>query len=171
MGGTIAASFAADHPEMVTSLALLDAAGVVSPVKSDLTELLERGVNPFLVKDTRDFERLAALAYLNPPPMPAFIRRYLAKEYMKAAAQYEGRWKDMLTDVSLLERRLPSIVAPTLVAWGDSDRMLHVSSVPVFRSNIRNSSAVIIKECGHVPMVEKPAETARIYREFLVAHR
>jgi len=33
--------------------------------------------------------------------------------------------------------------------------------------NVQHSKSVIIKECGHVPMMEKPEETASIYQDFL----
>lgn len=59
------------------------------------------------------------------------------------------------------------ITVPTLTVWGDSDKVIHVSSVGIFEKNIRNSKAAIIKDCGHLPMMEKPAETASIYQNFL----
>jgi len=40
MGGNIAGNYAADYPEMVKTLALFDAGGVVSPIKSELILLL-----------------------------------------------------------------------------------------------------------------------------------
>jgi len=67
----------------------------------------------------------------------------------------------------MLESKLNKINAPTLIVWGDSDKLVHISSVPIFEKNIKNSKSVIIKECGHAPMLEKPAETAAAYQDFL----
>ncbi len=57
----------------------------------------------------------------------------------------------MQTDMFILESKLDKITAPTLIVWGDSDRVIHISSVPIFEKGIKNSKSVIIKECGHVP--------------------
>jgi pimeloyl-ACP methyl ester carboxylesterase len=72
-----------------------------------------------------------------------------------------------MLDFFTLESKLNKITAPTLILWGDTDRVVHISSVPIFEKNIKNSKSVIIKECGHVPMIEKPAETAAAYQDFL----
>ncbi len=54
-----------------------------------------------------------------------------------------------------------------MIVWGDSGKVIHVSSVEIFKKNIKNSQAAIVKECGHVPMMEKPQETNSIYHDFL----
>ncbi len=36
-----------------------------------------------------------------------------------------------------------------------------------FEKVIKNHQTVIIKDCGHVPMIEKPRQTARHYLEFI----
>jgi pimeloyl-ACP methyl ester carboxylesterase len=66
-----------------------------------------------------------------------------------------------------LEGKLNKITAPTLIVWGDSDKVSDISSVQIFKKKIKNSQAAIIKECGHLPMMEKPQETASIYQDFL----
>ena len=71
------------------------------------------------------------------------------------------------TDYYALESKLDKIKAPILIAWGDSDKAIHISVVEIYKKNIKNSQSVIIKECGHLPMLEKPQETASIYKEFL----
>ena len=79
----------------------------------------------------------------------------------------EKIFNDILPDLTVLESKLNKIIAPTLILWGDSDKLIHISSVPVFEKNIKNSKSVIIKECGHIPMIEKPVETASVYQDFL----
>jgi abhydrolase domain-containing protein 6 len=67
----------------------------------------------------------------------------------------------------LLEKDLPKIKAPTLILWGENDKIIDVSSVPVFEKGLRNHKTVIIKECGHTPMLEKTQETAEAYLAFV----
>ena len=66
-----------------------------------------------------------------------------------------------------LEPRLSKIKAKTLILWGDSDRAIDPSAVQVFEREIKNHRTVIMKSCGHVPMLERPEEAARHYLAFL----
>jgi pimeloyl-ACP methyl ester carboxylesterase len=45
--------------------------------------------------------------------------------------------------------------------------MIDVGNVPVFEKGIKNHSTRILKDCGHVPMVECPEETALYFDEFI----
>jgi pimeloyl-ACP methyl ester carboxylesterase len=95
MGGNIAGNYAADYPEMVKTLALFDSAGVKEPTKSEMTLLMEKGKNPFLVKDVNDFDKFMEIIFLKPPEMPSFIKQYLTKQAMEATRNYEIYEKKM----------------------------------------------------------------------------
>jgi abhydrolase domain-containing protein 6 len=167
MGGNIAGNYAADYPEMVNTLALFDAGGVKPPVKSELVLNLEKGINPLIVTNVNDIDKYLAFVFVKTPQLPSSMKLYLAEKTVAAAPLNKKIFKDYLTDSLILERKLNKITAPTLIVWGDTDRVLSISSVPIFGKNIKNSKSVIIKECGHVPMMEKPEETASIYQDFL----
>ena len=152
---------------MIKTLALFDSGGVMTPTKSELTLLLEKGINPFMIKNVNDYDNLFKLAWAKPPKYPSFIMDYLAEKAIKDAPLNEKIWKDMMSDVFILESKLDKITAPTLILWGDSDNIINVSAVPIFEKGIKNSKSVILKECGHLPMMEKPAETASAYQTFL----
>jgi abhydrolase domain-containing protein 6 len=55
----------------------------------------------------------------------------------------------------------------TLILWGDNDRVLHMSGAKILESVMPNATKVIMKNVGHVPMVEKPEESANIFLSFL----
>jgi pimeloyl-ACP methyl ester carboxylesterase len=167
MGGNIAGNYAADYPEMVNTLALFDSGGVKAPVKSELFLLLAKGINPLVVNDVNDIDKYLEFLYFKPPEYPSFFKQSLAEKAVAAGPFNKKIWKDMITDSVILQSKLNKITAPTLIVWGDSDRVLSISAVPIFEKNIKNSKSVIIKECGHLPMMEKPAETASIYQDFL----
>jgi len=84
---------------------------------------------------------------------------------------YEKERKEIFPDFYSLEKELSAIEAPTLVLWGDQDKVLDVSSVSVFEKGLQNCKTVIIRDCGHVPMIEKPQETATQYMDFIRAVR
>jgi abhydrolase domain-containing protein 6 len=167
MGGSIAGNFAVSYPQMVITLGLLDSAGVESPVKSERTLLLEKGINPLLVNDVKDYDRYLQFVFSKPPKLPYFIKRYLAQRAAHARPLNEKIYRDISsTDTTLLEKKLSKITVPTLIAWGDKDRVIDISSVSIFKK-IKKSKVAIIKDCGHVPMIERPGETAAIYKDFL----
>jgi len=168
MGGSIAGNYAVEYPYMVKTLALFDSAGVVTPVKSERALLLEKGINPLVAKDEKGYDRLLEIVFNKPPKLPSVIKKYLAKQAMKDAPLNEKIYNEISnTDITALEGKLNKITSPTLIVWGDSDKVIDVSSVRIFKKNIKGSKSAIIKECGHLPMMEKPQETASIYEDFL----
>lgn len=168
MGGHIAALYAARYPEQVLSAALLDNAGVESPQKSEMFQRLERGEpNPLVVKTPEDFPRLLAFVFVAAPPLPEPLQQHFAQQAMTNSALYEKIFSHLVERYIPLEPELPKIEAPTLLLWGDQDRVLHVSSIEVMRPLLKKPSVVIMKDCGHVPMLERPEETAMHYQAFL----
>ncbi len=168
MGGHIAALYAARHPEAVRSLALFDNAGVTSPKKSELYEMLERGEpNPLVARDAEGFAKLVSFVFVEPPKVPANVRRYMAEQASARSAQNDKVFSHLRERYIPLEPELPKIQAPTLLLWGDMDRVLDVSSIEVMKPLLKNPTVVIMKNCGHVPMIERPEETAGHYQDFL----
>ena len=55
----------------------------------------------------------------------------------------------------------------TLVLWGRDDGILDVKTAEQFREAPPTSEIVIFDECGHVPHLEKPIETAEAIFNFL----
>lgn len=167
LGGWIAMLQAIERPAAIISLGLFDSAGV-EPIKpSELQVLLKRGDNPLIVRTKEDFERLLAFVFHTPPFLPWPMKPMMAEMYIARAPINQRIWDDLS---SRLEQSLDSfrvLSMPTLVLWGALDRVLDVSSVAVYQEHLPNPSIVIMKDCGHTPMVEKPAEAAAIYVTFL----
>ncbi len=62
-------------PEKVLTLALLDTAGAPSQKKSEFFMQLEKGNNLLLADNTEDFDKLMALIFVKPPPIPAPFKK------------------------------------------------------------------------------------------------
>jgi pimeloyl-ACP methyl ester carboxylesterase len=108
-----------------------------------------------------------ALVFVNPPSLPYPIEKVLTQTALANRKFYEKELKEIGPDFLSLEKELPNIKAQTLILWGDQDKVLDVSSVPVFEKGLKNHKTVIIKDCGHIPMLEKPQETATQYIDFI----
>jgi pimeloyl-ACP methyl ester carboxylesterase len=63
--------------------------------------------------------------------------------------------------------RLPEIVCPTLLVWGDRDRVIAVRDADVYTELIANARKVILHDTGHVPMLERPARFNELLEQFL----
>jgi pimeloyl-ACP methyl ester carboxylesterase len=63
--------------------------------------------------------------------------------------------------------RLPEIACPTLIVWGDSDRLIAVGDADVFEELIPDSRKVIFEDTGHMAMLERPAAFNALLRDFL----
>ena len=133
MGGNIAGNYAADYPEMVKTLALFDSTGVNAPIKSEHFLLLEKGINPLIIKDVNDYDKFLEYVFVKPPKWPSFIKKYLAKQAMEAGPLNQKIYNDMMIDRFILESKLDKITAPTLIVWGDSDKIAHISSIQILR--------------------------------------
>ncbi|MEO8000962.1 MAG: alpha/beta hydrolase, partial [Arenimonas sp.] len=66
-----------------------------------------------------------------------------------------------------IKSELGKIQSPTLLLWCKDDRVIDVSSVPIFQAGIAGSQALILEGCGHMPMMAKPKEVAQGIENFL----
>lgn len=172
MGGHIAALYSARHGDGVLSLALLNTAGVTSPIKSEMFQRVQRGEpNPLVVRQPKDFDVLMQFVFATPPDMPGPLKRHFAEQSMANRAHYDQIFTQLRERYVPLEPELAKIQVPTLLLWGDQDRVLDVSSIEVMTPLLKKPRVVIMKDCGHVPMLERPAETAQHYQDFLDANR
>jgi pimeloyl-ACP methyl ester carboxylesterase len=147
------------------TLALLDPMGVV-PLK----------ITPKLIESTGDYERALPHLFVTVPQLPEAFRKTMTREYFeetmvarfKAARIYnEKSWLDLAREGLSLGPFLPEVKAPVLIVWGDHDGIFDVSGAAILAKGLKNHRTVILKDTGHLPMTEKPAETAAAYVNFL----
>jgi pimeloyl-ACP methyl ester carboxylesterase len=67
-----------------------------------------------------------------------------------------------------LKDQLGKIVAPTLTIFGRQDEVVPISDGYIAAERIEDSRFVLLDECGHFPMYEKPAAYLQELRKFLV---
>src|SRR6202035_712966 len=63
--------------------------------------------------------------------------------------------------------RLPEIACPTLIVWGERDRLITVRDAGIFEELIPNSRKVIFEDTGHMAMLERPEAFNALLGEFL----
>lgn len=167
LGGMVALLYAHEHPDRVITLGLFDAAGVDPPRESEFERMLAAGENPLIVDDRADFDRLMALVFEEPPPMPWPVGMVLARRFAERADFHEKIWADIWERRRAVTGLLPAIRPPVFVLWGAQDRILDLSSVEVFADGLPDSEVHVLERTGHSPMIERPARTATLYRDFV----
>jgi pimeloyl-ACP methyl ester carboxylesterase len=68
-----------------------------------------------------------------------------------------------------LKKRLHRVKAPTLIVWGEDDALVSSVYAKEFASRIADARIEIIKDCGHVPQVERLEVLAPIVAKFLAS--
>ena len=178
-GGGVAMQFAYQFPERCERLVLVDAGG------------LGREVNWILRLAT-----LPGAEYVMPALFPAFVgnwgdsvvRFFGGRGFRHAEAVEMWRSYRSLTEgesrrafvrtirsvidpggqsVSAADRLYLSAHMPTLIVWGDHDRIIPLNHAHLAHEAIPNSRLEVMKGVGHYPQVEEPARFVEILRDFL----
>ena len=119
------------------------------------------------MRDADGFLRLLDFAFVERPSIPGPIARYLAAEAVRHRPFNEKVGADLRATPFVLEDAVRGLPVPTLVVWGDHDRLVHVSGARVLGGVMPNARIVVMPNVGHIPMVERPEETARELLRFL----
>ena len=167
MGGAIVAVVAADYPDRVASLALINSAGIHEH-PAELDRHLAKGENPLVLDDPSDYDELMAFAMNEPPFIPWPVSSVMAREAYANRRINQAIFEDMEADRNedfraILER----IQAPTLVLWGSDDRIIDVANAPLVARAVPDSRLEIIEGIAHMPMIEAPEKTATLMRALI----
>jgi abhydrolase domain-containing protein 6 len=168
MGGWVSAGLASSSPEMVASLWLMAAAGSSDLEHSIAMEAYGRGEYVLCCRTPSDLRGVMKLAMVKVPMLPYCVWETLGR---RAAANYELHKKifdTIMQDVAGydLDKRLPGIKAPTLLVWGDSDKLVPPAALQTFNRLIPNSRPILLEGVGHVPQMEALDRCATDYLAF-----
>lgn len=174
MGGAIAGTYAAEHPEHVSELALLDAFGLKFNDNAFSRDVMA-GHDPFVYDERAGFERAAALVFKQPPSIPGRFVDVLIHENQHDHAFIDktlGELREPSQYLSL-QNRLDQLDMPVLGLWCHDDKVIDISALDNLRSGLTHAPAIsssILSGCNHMPMMEKPEETARVLTSFALSH-
>lgn len=168
MGGAAAIDFALTYPEAVAGLVLIDAAGFAAgPAMGKLmVPPLDSWATAFL-RNPRVRRSISRQAYFDKTLVTADAELCAALHL-----QCSG-WQEALIaftksgGYNFLTTKIPEIACPTLVIWGEQDKILGTKDARRFERAIPHSKLVWIPNCGHVPHLEKPQETAAAIAPFV----
>ena len=169
MGGHISGLLAAKKPALISKLVLMSAAGVEFE-QNDFARSVLNGGNPFEVKTREQFHAQLRLVFSDAPPFVPWPFDEAMVQRRRKDASFEATVLDSIgrgAEVIALQSEMQKIKAPTLLLWCKDDRVIDVSSVPIFLAGITGSQALILEGCGHMPMMSKPKAVANGIENFL----
>jgi pimeloyl-ACP methyl ester carboxylesterase len=184
LGGLTAVLVAARRPDLVRSLTL------ISPAMPDLrpdprrlsdprmaliyVPLLGKRVRRELANatDRQRAMQIIELCFANPSAVPEHRIAEAERENAEratmawAAAALDGASLGLFRTWARFGRRsvwrlLPRIPTPTLVVWGQKDRLVTVRKAPRTAYSLARGKLMVLANAGHVAQMEEPQKVAR----------
>jgi pimeloyl-ACP methyl ester carboxylesterase len=163
LGGWIAADLAVRNAARLASLTLIGAAGIqvdgVPQVDTFLSNEEQR------IRDLFHDQELAE-AVIAGSQRPEVEDAMLKNRMTTAKLSWQPRNHD-----PHLRKWLHRIKVPTLLIWGDHDRVFPADYAFAYQQLIPGAKAVMIADCGHLPHVEKGDAFADELEAFIGAMR
>ncbi|MBV9692496.1 MAG: alpha/beta fold hydrolase [Alphaproteobacteria bacterium] len=165
MGGMVAMTIMRLAPDRVTRLALFD-----TNARPDMPEqTARRRMASAAMLAATDLRALAApsIASMVHPDTGQDVRDALADMTVRVGAATDARQNEAVAARDDLRPILPGIAVPTLVVVGAEDAMTPPAYAEEIANAVPSANLHIIADCGHLPPIEKPKETAALLRAWL----
>ncbi len=181
MGGFVGAELAIRAPQRVERLALVSAAGVATRYIGLSLNVMDRYSERVLGRmgrwltpvpaRTRTIARRRRLrhwgfVFLSPHPERVDPRLFYENTLASGAKPAGPRAAAEIARYDF-RNRLGEIACPTLVVWGDRDRIVPPSGAQEYGRLIPDARVVVFDDCGHVPMIEQPERFNQLLLDFL----
>ena len=177
MGGFICAEFAIRYPARVRRLVLVSAAGLsVESILTDRTTGLRHNVEKvvlckisLLASHTARVARrgrLRSALLLLLVAHPNRLAPELAYEQVGSSGKPGFPSAVQALCTYPIRDRLGKIACPTLIVWGDKDRLVPVKDATLFEQLIAGARKIVYADTGHLSMLERPARFNADVRAF-----
>lgn len=164
LGGAIAWNYTYEHPTKVEKLILIDAAGypMISESKPIAFTLAQIPVLKHMLNYiTPRF--LAKKSVMNVYDDPTKVTEKVVDRYFDLFLREGNRqafvdrmnfstYPDHLTRIRLIK-------TPTLIIWGENDKLIPIENAQKFHADLPNDTLVVLEKTGHIPMEENPNRT------------
>ncbi|MEW5768281.1 MAG: alpha/beta hydrolase [bacterium] len=157
-GGRIAIVLAANFPERVDKLILVDSAGI-RPRRT-----VKYYIRVSIAKIAKFLFSPRLFGIYGEKARKAIYQVVGSKDYQEANEMRPTLVKIVNEDLRGL---LPQINAPTLLVWGEKDTATPVSHAKIMEREINDAGLVILPEAGHFSYLDKFPQFCRIVSSFL----
>lgn len=163
-GGHLATEFAIRFNRKIDRLVLASSAGMMRTSTPTLDGYIMAALYPTFENAHKAFKEMAH--------DPDAVTKEIVMDFVNRMRLPNAKYAFMSTLLGMryapkLQGRLGKIISPTLLVWGDSDKMIPVQYAKEY-NEIPDSELVVIKNCGHTPYVEKPMTFNKLVLKFLI---
>ncbi len=170
-GGAVAASAALDHPERVAKLILVgavinDEAKEHILMRMAALPLIGELLTPFVLDSRSLTKRRMYTSFdgsghglIDDERVNSVLRPLAAADAHRSVLATARNWH-----ADRIEDDLGYIQQPTLIIWGDNDRVIRIENGYKLHSSVLHSKFVVIRNCGHIPQEEHP----RIFTDLMI---
>lgn len=168
-GGSWVIHFAAQHPERVERLVLIDSNGLDVPLKLTFKLLSYPLIGELFSKffTTDDVKKGLEDAFFD----RALVTEEMIREIKTPLTFLNNRPAQYLCirnqDWKVTEREMATLDVPVLVIWGEDDRYLDCAMAGRFRDILPDATVVTLARCGHSAHEERPDEVNCLVCDFL----
>jgi pimeloyl-ACP methyl ester carboxylesterase len=171
LGGWMAAELATRYPDRVSRLVLMNPVGLYvegSPIKEIFGRTpAELAEDMFADQSHPMAQMMHALSeFTGDVGQQIEVPLELVLPIWKSMSATARLGWDPYLHNPKLRRRLPRITAPTLVVQGTEDGILPRAHAEAYTAEIPDARLVDMDNAAHLLVLEKPAEVARLIREF-----
>lgn len=164
-GGHVATEFAIRFNHMVEKLVLVSPAGMMKTSTPTLDRYIMAALYPVY---EHVYEAFREMAY----DAESAVSEEIVMDFVNRMRLTNAKYAFMSTVLGIryapkLNGRLSNITVPTLLVWGEHDRMIPLQYAREY-DEIPKRELVVIKNCGHTPYVEKPMMFNKIVLKFLI---
>ena len=176
MGGFIAVEAVTTAPGHFERLVLVSAAGIINTWNPEeravATAWAWKVFGPHYARRSRFIvsrKRARELVFRPFVRYPARLREELLLEQIESGLKQADGFGDALHAVIRhdIRERLIEIEMPTMIVWGQSDRVIPMAAALSYHRRIPHSRLEIFERTGHVPQLERPARFNAVLDDFL----
>ncbi|MGI0035789.1 MAG: alpha/beta fold hydrolase [Nitrososphaera sp.] len=165
-GGHLATEFAIRSNRRVEKLVLASPAGMMRTSTPVLDAYIMAALYPTYENAWNAFRSMAH--------DPDVVTKEIVMDFVNRMRLPNAKYAYMSTLLGMrhapkLQGRISKIISPTLLVWGDSDKMIPLQFAKEY-NEIPDNQLVVIKNCGHTPYVEKPMAFSKVVLKFLVSN-
>jgi pimeloyl-ACP methyl ester carboxylesterase len=169
MGGYIVQALSVRHQELVKSIVISNSgAEMATPFRIyvEAQREMRRAKLPAEIRMKAECSWAFSYRFISQPGMlELLIQMGLRNPYPFSDKAYDGQYEALKQFDS--NSWIQKIKVPTLVLASDQDLIFRESLVKQVADQIAHAQYYCFKDCGHLPMVEYPAEFKRLVHEFI----
>lgn len=172
-GGGVAAAVALDNPERVEKLVLVSAVAnddirnaaitklVNLPILGDVVTPLLSGSKTYIRFRMRHSINQTNHHLIDSERITGVMRPLQAADAHRALLLTVKNW-----NAARIEQNAARIKQPTLLIWGENDRIVPLRNGEKLRALLPDSKLVVFRDCGHIPHEERTEDFLKLVTDF-----